>query len=714
MACGGSHNKKNVKKYRAAGIRKANAGDWLKTYGSALAKSALGTIDGVTGVLGIDTNLQNIVKDPIDSSLVFTKKGKNFGDMSNKIVNTAGTVGEVFGNIGAKVGLAALGVPPTDKTTSLLPGQIKDIKEIDPMYMFEQKPFNPANINTKLTPPNQFPNKREPFDNMFEKTNFDFQTGGMTNKVVPTEGGLLKRLSSTAVVAKGNTHDNGGIMLDDETEVENNEGVHNIDGQSVISSDVLKNKETENSFAKDMTKYEKEKGNYEEKLLKEYEKTLGRDNYNTLLYKKRIKQIEDTIKELYEKQEELATKMGLRDEQGNPNQTSQDVVGDEQGIKELQNQVENQGNINPQQQQKVPINQRFGGIQINPKNKGKFTAKANKRGKGVQEFANDVLDNKDRYSVETVRQANFAKNSTKFKHIVGGDYDRDKQLLGYKDNSPYKGSKYIDIVGDKDGVNITMKGVSNPLIAKPDVGNSIIMQPEKDYYFPNAKKVREIPLKRSIGGFRKIVNQIPFETIGITAANINNAMAKRMPPKAEPPPINPYPNAITLANKEYQRNVADAVAKSREDLANIMNKAVYSGNANNPAFTAYLTAANKGYNEFADKGLQNKNNINLSFLQEDLKKKEADAIYRNMKYMNLANFENDRTQIRNDMWAKLASNMQEMNNNDSLIKYLGRMPVNQNKSAKEILDGLMSIGLLDDNKSTTNKTGGKISKKRFL
>ena len=73
--------------------------------------------------------------------------------------------------------------------------------------------------------------------------------------------------------------------------------------------------------------------------------------------------------------------------------------------------------------------------------------------------------------------------------------------------------------------------------------------------------------------------------------------------------------------------------------------------------------------------------------------------------MNLANFENDRTQMRNDMWAKLASNMQEMKNNDDLIDYyVKRTGVNRNKAAEEITNRLMSY----------SKTGGKISKKRFL
>lgn len=58
-----------------------------------------------------------------------------------------------------------------------------------------------------------------------------------------------------------------------------------------------------------------------------------------------------------------------------------------------------------------------GGIHINPKNKGKFTAKAKKAGMGVQSFASKVLNApKGKYSASTRKQANFAKNATKFKH----------------------------------------------------------------------------------------------------------------------------------------------------------------------------------------------------------------------------------------------------------------------------------------------------------
>lgn len=62
-----------------------------------------------------------------------------------------------------------------------------------------------------------------------------------------------------------------------------------------------------------------------------------------------------------------------------------------------------------------------GGIHINPKNKGKFTASAKRAGMSVQEFAKHVLANKDKYSTTQIRRAVFAKNSKKFKHQSGGE-----------------------------------------------------------------------------------------------------------------------------------------------------------------------------------------------------------------------------------------------------------------------------------------------------
>ena len=60
-----------------------------------------------------------------------------------------------------------------------------------------------------------------------------------------------------------------------------------------------------------------------------------------------------------------------------------------------------------------------GGIHIKKSHRGLFTKEAKEHGMGVQEFASHVLANKDKYSPEVVKRANFARNASKF--ALGGD-----------------------------------------------------------------------------------------------------------------------------------------------------------------------------------------------------------------------------------------------------------------------------------------------------
>jgi hypothetical protein len=64
-----------------------------------------------------------------------------------------------------------------------------------------------------------------------------------------------------------------------------------------------------------------------------------------------------------------------------------------------------------------------GGININPANKGKFTAWAKKRGMSVQEAARKVMTNKEKYTADVVRMANFARNAATWKKQDGGELD---------------------------------------------------------------------------------------------------------------------------------------------------------------------------------------------------------------------------------------------------------------------------------------------------
>jgi hypothetical protein len=57
-----------------------------------------------------------------------------------------------------------------------------------------------------------------------------------------------------------------------------------------------------------------------------------------------------------------------------------------------------------------------GTIHIKSENEGLFTAKAKKAGMSVAAFAAHVLANKEKYPASTVKQANFARNASKWHH----------------------------------------------------------------------------------------------------------------------------------------------------------------------------------------------------------------------------------------------------------------------------------------------------------
>ena len=62
---------------------------------------------------------------------------------------------------------------------------------------------------------------------------------------------------------------------------------------------------------------------------------------------------------------------------------------------------------------------------------------------------------------------------------------------GYKRNSPDV-NKPVNYIA---GGSITMKGVDFKVLGIPNKGLAIVMEPGKDYDFPGADYVKEIPLK---------------------------------------------------------------------------------------------------------------------------------------------------------------------------------------------------------------------------
>lgn len=73
-------------------------------------------------------------------------------------------------------------------------------------------------------------------------------------------------------------------------------------------------------------------------------------------------------------------------------------------------------------------------ILIKKKNRGKFTASAKAAGKTVQQHAKDVLNDPNATPLQKKR-ANFARNSTKFKHESGSKIHKPFGHRSVLDNS---------------------------------------------------------------------------------------------------------------------------------------------------------------------------------------------------------------------------------------------------------------------------------------
>jgi hypothetical protein len=101
----------------------------------------------------------------------------------------------------------------------------------------------------------------------------EFKNGGAINERLDTsirlkptqytDGGQLSSLDSTTVLAKGNTHAQGGIDIGNNAEIENGETVKDTGAELMVMSNNLKNPATGNTFAKDDSKLAKQVGKLE-------------------------------------------------------------------------------------------------------------------------------------------------------------------------------------------------------------------------------------------------------------------------------------------------------------------------------------------------------------------------------------------------------------------------------------------------------------------
>ena len=144
-----------------------------------------------------------------------------------------------------------------------------------------------------------------------------------------------------------------------------------------------------------------------------------------------------------------------------------------------------------------------GKIYIKPSKRGTFTAAAKKHGKGVQEFASQVLANKENYSPAMVKKANFARNAAKW-HSFGGTLsthglDLSNGVTYINNGNTHENNKYegVQMGVDSQGIpNLVEEGevifndyvFSNRIPVPNAVRNKYKLRGTKDMTFADAAK----------------------------------------------------------------------------------------------------------------------------------------------------------------------------------------------------------------------------------
>ncbi len=153
-----------------------------------------------------------------------------------------------------------------------------------------------------------------------------------------------------------------------------------------------------------------------------------------------------------------------------------------------------------------------GSIHIDPSKKGTFTTAAKKHHKSVQEFASQVLSNKQNYSSAMVKKANFAKNASKFHHEYGGKL--------FAEGGSMEQSQLTQF--NNGGTHEENPNGGIPQGMNPNGQQNMVEQGEtklntKDYIFSNSLKVD----KSTVNDF-----YFPSKYIGKTFAEVSKLMER--------------------------------------------------------------------------------------------------------------------------------------------------------------------------------------------
>lgn len=143
-------------------------------------------------------------------------------------------------------------------------------------------------------------------------------------------------------------------------------------------------------------------------------------SYKGFIFSERLK-IPGKNKSFAQESKRIKKQYGQRTDDPYDQQAMEEELAE---LAHLQEKLKEQNNdIEPEVSQDIldSVSYAKGGqIYIKPERRGLFTREAKRRGMGVQEFAHQVLANKERYSKQLIKRAVFAANMAKIHKAAGG------------------------------------------------------------------------------------------------------------------------------------------------------------------------------------------------------------------------------------------------------------------------------------------------------
>lgn len=205
-----------------------------------------------------------------------------------------------------------------------------------------------------------------------------------------------------------------------------------------------------------------------------------------------------------------------------------------------------------------------GKIHIKPSKRGTFTAAAKKHGKGVQEFARQVLANKENYSPAMVKKANFARNASKWKHDMGGFlFDNGGNLMGIVPNDTQHGGIFSN------GVTFIDEGKTHE--ENPYGGVPMGIAPDGQ---PNLVEEGEVKFNNYIFSNRLSPNEDILGLVHLPTSYANNSfalIAEKLSKESEERPNDPI-SKRGLNDSMTKLQMAQEIIKAQENQDNLFAK----------------------------------------------------------------------------------------------------------------------------------------------